>query len=454
MLNDGSVEIEGTALKPTSANLSWRDVDGALRGIARQRSAFDASEAHWLREAERLKIWRECGMVSALDYMERILGYAPRTAQDRLRVARALADLPALTTALACDDLKFTAVRELCRVATSTTEEAWRDAALGKNLRQVEELVAGHRPGDGPGDPPDPEVGTQVVRYELSRATIALARQARSTLDDEHGQHLDDDRFFAALCTAVLDNAGTAEPTGRARFQIAITVCDRCDQGWQDGAGAKIAIDAGTVERARCDAQHIGSLDATTPERAEQDVPPAVVRLVWRRDHGRCQTPGCRSARGLEIHHVVRRVDGGSHDPRNLTLRCSACHANIHAGILTLTGEAPDKLELHRRGEPHVQRRHGSPASGSVVRTHVGASKLEPTEAPDAIAERTHVGASKLDMAVIRAQAKDALVGLGWKPAIAHAAIDEACVHLTTPTLEMLIREALRRCPKPMARTS
>jgi hypothetical protein len=28
-------------------------------------------------------------MVSMLDYLERVLGYAPRTAQDRLRVARA-----------------------------------------------------------------------------------------------------------------------------------------------------------------------------------------------------------------------------------------------------------------------------------------------------------------------------------------------------------------------------
>jgi hypothetical protein len=27
------------------------------------------------------------------------------------------------------------------------------------------------------------------------------------------------------------------EPTGRARFQIAVTVCERCDQGWQEGGG-------------------------------------------------------------------------------------------------------------------------------------------------------------------------------------------------------------------------
>ena len=53
---------------------------------------------------------------------------------------------------------------------------------------------------------------------------------------------------------------------------------------------------------------------------------------------------------------------------------------------------------------------------------------------------------------VIRTQARAALVGLGWKPAIACAAIDGAAADLGAPTLEELIREALPRCPKPLAR--
>jgi len=66
-------------------------VDRALRAISVRRAALDADEARWIREAEALQIWRPLGMVSALDYLERVLGYAPRTAQDRLRVARASA---------------------------------------------------------------------------------------------------------------------------------------------------------------------------------------------------------------------------------------------------------------------------------------------------------------------------------------------------------------------------
>jgi hypothetical protein len=219
----------------------WRTIDRALRAIRKSRAALDAEEMHWLREAEAQQIWRPLGMVSALDYLERVLGYAPRTAQDRLRVARALGSLPRLTAALATDQLPFSAVRELTRVATPGTEAVWISAVAGKNLRQIEELVADHRPGDRPDDPPDPQARVHVVRLELAADTFALWRQARTVLDDEHGTNLPDNDFIAALCNAVLDGASTAEPTGRAKFQVAVTVCRSCQRGWQEGAGAQIA---------------------------------------------------------------------------------------------------------------------------------------------------------------------------------------------------------------------
>src|SRR4051812_14851099 len=103
----------------------WRIVDRALRAIRRSRAGLDAEEMHWLREAEALRIWRPLGMVSALDYLERVLGYAPRTAQDRLRVARALGALPQLTAALPSGELAFSAIRELPRIAKAATEAAW-----------------------------------------------------------------------------------------------------------------------------------------------------------------------------------------------------------------------------------------------------------------------------------------------------------------------------------------
>src|SRR3954463_10502988 len=100
MLRDSSVEVETRSTwafeAPEGQQANWQRVDRALRSLAQRRAGLDAEEARWLREAEACRIWRPLGMVSAIDYMERVLGYGPRTAQERLRVARALGTLPEL----------------------------------------------------------------------------------------------------------------------------------------------------------------------------------------------------------------------------------------------------------------------------------------------------------------------------------------------------------------------
>ncbi|HSS00396.1 MAG TPA: HNH endonuclease signature motif containing protein [Kofleriaceae bacterium] len=437
-------------MEPSDAEPRWRTVDRALRRIAARRAALDAEEARWLREAEELQIWKPLGMVSALDYLERVLGYAPRTAQERLRVARALGWLPQLDAALADGTLSHSAVRELTRVVKPATEARWIEAAVGKNLRQIEELVADHREGDDPDDPPDPEARTHVVRFELGAETYALLRQARMVLDDEHGTSLSPEAFIGALCNAVLDGAPTSEPTGRAKFQIAITTCRRCQQGWQEGAGAQIPIDSAAVERAHCDAQHIGSINGNTPERAHQDIPSSVMRFVWRRDGGRCRADGCRSARGLEVHHIVHREHGGSHDALNCVLLCSSCHLAHHRGLLAISGTA-DHLIVRRHSDVGLAKpRPAAKVESASAHAPDAASPVVGAKA-DAIAS-AHVGATKLDLAILETQAKAALVGLGWKPAIARVAIAAALAELGyNVTLERLIFESLRRCPVPKA---
>jgi hypothetical protein len=102
----------------------WTRVDGKLRGIAARRAALDAEEARLLRYAEEIKLWRAFGYGSLLEYLERAMGYAPRTAAERLRVARAIAELPLMADALEDAELAHSAVRELSRVAVPETEAA------------------------------------------------------------------------------------------------------------------------------------------------------------------------------------------------------------------------------------------------------------------------------------------------------------------------------------------
>src|SRR5512140_3735763 len=309
---------------------------------------------------------RRGGCATLLEYMERRLGYGPRAAQERLRVAFALDKLPMLAETLASGELPFTAVRELTRVVTPETEHEWLASSQDKNVHEIQQLVSGHAPGDLPTDAPKPELVKKVLRYEVDATTHAQEREVRAVLEKLHGQRLDDDAMIRALFGMVLDahrepTATTGTPSdarnGRAKYQIAVTLCRNCDRGWQESKGVQAPMDRAAIERAQCDAQHIGSLDTDAPARATQDVTPAVRRLVWHRDHERCAMPGCRSTSNLDIHHIIPRERGGSHAPSNLMLLCEAHHTELHEGLVTITGEAPHALQVSRRHDPHARTR-------------------------------------------------------------------------------------------------
>jgi hypothetical protein len=170
---------------------------------------------------------------------------------------------------------------------------------------------------------------------------FALFRQTQSAMADEHGGRLDDNAFVEALCRRALKGGGTSE---RPAHQIAITVCESCKRGWQNGAGREIEVGPEVMERASCDAELIGSLDAAQPARVTATVTPRIRRQVLARDHHRCTVDGCRSARNLDLHHIEYQRDGGKHELSNMTTVCSGHHAQVHSGALTIRGKAPDAL--------------------------------------------------------------------------------------------------------------
>lgn len=175
----------------------------------------------------------------------------------------------------------------------------------------------------------------RTLRFEVRSETFARLRQVQQVLDAEAGAHLDDDALISAMCEAVLHPREQARD--KAQHQILMIECERCGQGWQEGAGVRVAIDKAAMGRAQCDAERI---DPSTLH-AAQSVRPAVRRFVWRRDGGRCCFPGCRSTRNLELHHIRSQADGGSHAATNLTLLCGAHHRALHEGKVSISGRAP-----------------------------------------------------------------------------------------------------------------
>jgi len=434
MLRDGSVTIESTwGEAEHKGGKSWRDVHAALLGTARTEASAICEQILLLPDAEKRRIWEPLGHSHLLDYLERDLGLTTRAALERLRIAKELVELPLLAEEFADGRRHYSVVRELTRVATPETEEEWLDRTRGKSPKQVEEMVSGHQRGDLPDDPTDPDLRLRGVRYEVSPSAYAMLRQARSVLEAEHGTRMTDTEFAVAMSRAVLGGSVDHE---RPAYQVAVTVCDECQRGWQNGAGLQVEIDPATIAAADCDHEHLGRLDAETPARVVAKVSPRMRRQVFARDRSRCTVPGCRSARHLDVHHVVFQSRGGKHRLSNLTLTCSACHHKLHDGMLAITGSAPDKLVFQSRREPHEDFEDVRPRSANKA----------------ADRGRTHRGMANARIATTRDdssmddEARVALITLGFKPREARDAVDETRTHEGTEplALEARIREALQ----------
>jgi hypothetical protein len=397
--------VESLAYMPLAETSphEWRALHSRLQVLARNRGAADAEEAKLLREAERLRIWREVGEPGMLAYVERVLGYGPRSAYDRLRVARALAELPLIERALASGEMFYSVVRELTRVVVWETEDEWLARAKGKSLREVEGLVSGREKGDRPDAPSKPEAVRHVLTHEVSAETHALVRQARMALQEEVGERLDDDAFLAMVMRRALQPAPGDGPPER----IALMKCEDCKRTWQDGGGAVFEVPRETVERVECDAEHMDEHGKTS-----RNIPAPTRRLVLQRDHHRCRVPWCRSSHNLQPHHIEHFARGGNHDAENLVTLCWRHHKALHDGGLILRME---------NGEPCFERIETPPLPANETR-------------PASLTE-TAVGA---------------LVTMGFTKSEARSFVEVALAHGgKSATLTQLVREALRRSPMP-----
>jgi 5-methylcytosine-specific restriction endonuclease McrA len=326
--------------------VTWRVADETLRTLAGRRAGLDVEEAKWLVIAQRERVHVELGLGSFREYVERVLGYAPHTAIERIRVAEELVKLPALRAALAEGRCSYSALREVTRVATPENEAQWLAAIGGKSARDIEPMVRGRQKGDAPDAPRDPDLQPHVLRLEVPPEVFAMFREARKVFESERDERLDDAAVFAELCRRGLRGGDTTAPT----HQIALMVCPECGAGSQDAAGRVVDVAPETVAIAECDAQRIGRVDGDVTQRLTTDIPAPTRRAVERRDRGRCTVPGCGASRFLEIHHIVHVEHGGGHALRNLTLLCGAHHRRHHAGKLQILGEAPRLTFRHADG--------------------------------------------------------------------------------------------------------
>jgi hypothetical protein len=343
---DAEAHLDTSALAEVRANHEQAccALHDRFVALARDRGRLDALELDAIWEAYELQVWKYFGQPDLRSYHAHVCGYKPHVANDRERVAREILDLPAIRDQLE-HGLHYSKVRELVRVATRDTEGAWLEAVRGKNLREVERLVTGHKKGDLPTDPPAPVPQRRVLVLEVSPETYAAYRQAKAGLSAECGESLDDDLALQVMARRALEVANLPE-TPHPAAQVAMTLCPGCRAATVDAAGIVVDVDDRARDQALCDAEHLGDVEAE-PARVASTLTPRKRRQVFARDHHRCVVPTCRAGRCLEIHHLEHREDGGGHEMWQIAVMCTAHHNLYHRGKLEISGKAP-RLSFRR----------------------------------------------------------------------------------------------------------
>jgi hypothetical protein len=339
-----------------------------------------AATCRWLAmvaEFDRRGGHLEWGMHSASVWLAWRCSLTPRAAQEHVRVARALEELPRIQAAFACGQLTYSKVRALTRVACDDNEELLLSHARHATAAQLERICREYR-GVTLREAGrarelrhfsyswDPEDGSFRFTGLLSGEEGALLLEAleagfeairSSGNGDEDGSAERPSRADALL--AVADAAlasGDASSSGADRHQVVVHVdADALSANRATDGTATIAhgpaIPMETARRLGCDASVVMSTErdgkALSIGRKTRTVPPALRRAVRARDQS-CRFPGCEHHRFTDLHHIVPWAQGGETSYGNLVRLCRRHHRLVHEGGYSVEERSAERFVFRR----------------------------------------------------------------------------------------------------------
>ena len=125
-----------------------RRLDAMADELCRQAAHIAAAEYRWLRllaEFDAEEGWGSFGVRSCAAWLSFACGVKPETARERVRVARALPDLPKICESFAAGRLSYSKVRAITRVATPQTDELLAIYGESATAAQLERVLRGYR---------------------------------------------------------------------------------------------------------------------------------------------------------------------------------------------------------------------------------------------------------------------------------------------------------------------
>ena len=125
-----------------------RPIDEIAAEICTLTGHINAANHRWLMliaEFDRRNGWADSATQSCAHWLNWKCGIAMGAAREKVRVARALENLPKVSAAMACGGLSYSKAREITRVASAETEDYLLMIAEHGTAQHVEKLVRAYR---------------------------------------------------------------------------------------------------------------------------------------------------------------------------------------------------------------------------------------------------------------------------------------------------------------------
>ena len=304
-----------------------------------------------LAQRESWKTWEAHSMAHWVAWK---CGVGPRAAQEHVRVALALVDLPETHAEFASGQLSYSKVRALTRFLTPGAETDTIVMARHTTAQQLERIARAHGAACRAADP-DRTRGaldaSHVSSHTNEDGTVTITARVPADIGIRAMKAIDDAAAglarapdsepqtrrvhgFEAVVDAYLepdaDRSGAVEIVAHVDVEmLSQDVPGRCELD-----GYPIASE--TLRRLACDCSVRLSIDANRQlldlGRAARFPNPALRRSVVTRDEGCCRFPGCTQRTRLRAHHARHWAHGGATDRANLLMLCPVHHRSVHEG--------------------------------------------------------------------------------------------------------------------------
>ncbi len=335
------------------------EVADEIATLSAQLQASDYKLLVLIREFDEGGGWAQQGAKTCAHWLSWRIGLDGGAAREKIRVARALKDLPRISESMSTGEISYSKVRAVTRVATPENERQLLKIALGGTAGQVERIVRAWRKVDL-------QLEKEQAKYHHDHATLSTyvdddgMTVIRGKLPPEVGAifvkaleaaceelYRDDTSRTAAqrraealgLIARSALQAGLDPGSGADRYQVVVHVDQEVladpEQPGQSALEGGLCGSAETSRRLACDASIVEmSHDPTGAVldvgRRSRTIPVAIRRALDARDP-KCVWPGCTS-KFVHGHHITFWANGGETKLSNLCNLCPHHHHLVHDG--------------------------------------------------------------------------------------------------------------------------